>query len=760
MHNPFFVYVVLQKKPAASGPSETSCRPSTSVPPLTSTCTCLPSLYLLPGSVARHGVIHFPEDHAHYPSLPLHFETTFKPDYPNSSPELKLSTTVEHSHVYGDRICFSLLPDFRDFFESTNTPKTAYWNPTRTVRSFLEDLAVFLFVDEDNHKTITAADGRRCLEQARQFKCSECSHDGATASCHPIIPTSTAAAGGGGGSSAAPATGAAAASAATAATSAPAPASTASTDEAGEAGEAYINAHNIDGLLARCRKVLISTKPTDPTNFLAGLLASGALTAAPLPAPAPAPEPEPAVPPPPEIPLLAAQDLVCSITGQSWDEEDVILGFGMDVQFHPRNGKLTIKTDLAPMTHETFYEDSIRVTSMGNAVNAWIPFVINERNWNDRGARDAALASIVEIACNPKRVKEGTVTATETHNAILTVLGELWKTKVVELMKEEQDYGDTKEFASEKVLNGLCAINHLMLAFLRDDAALGTFASKKVDDFVDKPAARTKSSCPDYGRFIPQLLISDTKWLASGADGGKRGAFSACIQEQFTRNALWITKADESLADTETEIPDRAARSWSSSATGLRLSAFQIRYMLSLPKWTAWEFSGGDEPGKPGTAAVVDGNDCAVQLDFFNALGGRPTTSMIQGFQAETKRVQAIGDYKELFWAIGKPGVTDPEVNDWLVWGMKQSAALGYHGQSRGNGGRSGFRERGPRNSGGGGGYRGGGGNRSHGGGGGRSRGRGRGGGGGGYRSGGGGGSNRVWRNCVRGIATSIFPDS
>ena len=44
------------------------------------------------------------------------------------------------------------------------------------------------------------------------------------------------------------------------------------------------------------------------------------------------------------------------------------------------------------------------------------------------------------------------------NEQVLEVIGELWKTKAVEMMKGE-------EHASEKVLFGFCAFHHLLLAF-------------------------------------------------------------------------------------------------------------------------------------------------------------------------------------------------------------------------------------------------------------------------------------------------------
>jgi hypothetical protein len=144
----------------------------------------------------------------------------------------------------------------------------------------------------------------------------------------------------------------------------------------------------------------------------------------------------------------------------------------------------------------------------------------------------------------------------------------------------------------------------------------------------------------------------------------------------------------------------------------LRLQTFQVRFMLNLPKWAA--ASGLDLTGH-----AVDGTDPANQLCMYHALGGRPSQARVTEFQTETKRIQAIKDYSEYFWAVGRPNITTATIEKWLVWAMAQSAANGYHGRSgKGGGGKGGK------------------------GGGGGSRYRGRGGGGSGYRGGGGSSSS------------------
>ncbi|KAJ1392843.1 hypothetical protein B484DRAFT_408373 [Ochromonadaceae sp. CCMP2298] len=118
----------------------------------------------------------FPANHAFYPDLVLHFVMTFEETYPSTSPQVLLCHEIAHSHVHYPRICFSLLPDFRHFFQETNTPSSAYWNPTVTAKHFLTELYTFLTTDEDQHVELTPAVRLGVLEQSLQYCCGRCGH--------------------------------------------------------------------------------------------------------------------------------------------------------------------------------------------------------------------------------------------------------------------------------------------------------------------------------------------------------------------------------------------------------------------------------------------------------------------------------------------------------------------------------------------------------------------------------------------------------
>jgi hypothetical protein len=87
---------------------------------------------------------------------------------------------------------------------------------------------------------------------------------------------------------------------------------------------------------------------------------------------------------------------------------------------------------------------------------------------------------------------------------------------------------------------------------------------------------------------------------------------------------MWILKQHPDLED-PTVNNNRIAKSWEPSQVGLKLTCFQIRYLLEI--------------GRP-----ANDKDINKSWDSLNKLYGRPTAQMIQNFQQTVKKVQAISN--------------------------------------------------------------------------------------------------------------------
>jgi ubiquitin-protein ligase len=127
-----------------------------------------------------------------YANLPLHFIMEFPKNYPNSPPDVKLCTIINHPNVFknwgesGAWICLDLLKDY------TTSTKYEGWSSVYTVTSILLQMQSFLFsenVPQDyggnssleygNSSVVTS------LNRIKSFKC-KCGHHWKTPS--PALP--------------------------------------------------------------------------------------------------------------------------------------------------------------------------------------------------------------------------------------------------------------------------------------------------------------------------------------------------------------------------------------------------------------------------------------------------------------------------------------------------------------------------------------------------------------------------------------------
>jgi len=291
-------------------------------------------------------------------------------------------------------------------------------------------------------------------------------------------------------------------------------------------------------------------------------------------------------------------------------------------------------------------------------ITHWIPFAISEENWKK--------AFPVAKECFSSIMKNNTTSFKP--EMVLDVIGELWKTKAVEMMKGE-------EHASEKVLIGFCAFHHLLLAFATSLPELVKLSTDKVQSFITAPENRNKKAIPDFGRFLPLFLISNILWEDSQHAG------RVCVSELFARNAMWILKQHPDLENADADN-QRVTKSWEPSQVGLKLTCFQIRYLLDV--------------GRP-----VAEPDIQKNFKRLNSLNGRPDSKMTAAFQATVKKVQAIPNYSSWFAAVGLGEPPASTILTMLQTAMKNSETQGYHGGRRGGrgggGGGRGGRGRGQR---------------------------------------------------------------
>jgi hypothetical protein len=212
--------------------------------------------------------------------------------------------------------------------------------------------------------------------------------------------------------------------------------------------------------------------------------------------------------------------------------------------------------------------------------------------------------------------------------------------------------GDTKDEWSQPV----CASKNSKRS---SSGTLARYASSRVSSFISSPDSRTKKNIPDFGSFLPLLLLSDLKWDAVKL---------AFIEELLCRNAMWVLKSEPHLAG-RLSASERCKKSWKPSAVGLRLTAFQVLFLINSPMWSKARNSDADE------------NQNIFQM--YEKLRGAPSPDMIQLFQKQAKAVQELSHYPDFFRVVG---IRIPDgqggieyIGNLLIEAIKRSSVLGYH---------------------------------------------------------------------------------
>lgn len=623
-----------------------------------------------------HGNFYFKEDHEHFPAMVVHFIMEFPVDYPNAKPSMRLLNTFNHSHVFRHFICFSpLLEDGSDGF-----PDTAFWNPARTIRSLLESVYTFLTVDEDRYVRITKGRAREDLQRARTVCCRTCGHNAREGMVWPPEEAWMAA--------------------------------LMSISKLEDQVCALAMHEDLAVQETPAKKGTITRYPTLPAKADMAHNSTQTLrdkvderlsilkvkVAAMVTAQSPSCSTR-------TMDQDALEDFRCSVTGVAFDDsENVVLGFGVNVTRRKHDGTiLSITTDLMPISMKVFYKGKLRKSALGAPITHFFPFAINDAHWTK--AKRVLTGCVNAILADSKERGLGD----SPNKRLLFVIGELWKSMAVLMMKGEAH-------TSEKVLKGFCALHHILLLVADEEEPIKSrigivdnvdsradekkqseemdplthetntdwivVAPKKkpkpvsvlgivetcVGQFVRMPHARHKSRCPDFGRFLPLILLSDLSW-----DEIKE----PFIDELMARNSSWIVNYMSDLRRVPlsewTRPSHRADISWRASATGLRLTAFQIRFALNCLSWATEALS------KPAVAEYqkLGGQRLAVRV-MYNKLGGRPTKTMLATFQEEAKAIRYMNCYQKFFNLVGME-LDEMQIQQRLCKAMLHSEKCGYH---------------------------------------------------------------------------------
>eukprot|EP00421_Protoceratium_reticulatum_P021360 CAMPEP_0168376960 /NCGR_PEP_ID=MMETSP0228-20121227/10583_1 /TAXON_ID=133427 /ORGANISM="Protoceratium reticulatum, Strain CCCM 535 (=CCMP 1889)" /LENGTH=529 /DNA_ID=CAMNT_0008389949 /DNA_START=88 /DNA_END=1674 /DNA_ORIENTATION=- len=457
----------------------------------------------------------------------LHVLLTFTEAFPAKPPRFKfLSPWINHQHLWGDRICHSLLSDdFLDYFRERRTHGTSMWNAAsaladgdgtggmpRYLQVLREFLASDLDYDEEKHVKYDAESLQHDVEVQRSFRPPDLRED-----CR-LQP---------------------------------------------------------DGEVAPCDGVVPDGEPQWGTDFFSK---------------------EPLVP--------------GNLEGHPCF--DVSLAIGRVP---------TLSTSMTSLSPKSF-ELGARTTDFGSTVAAVLPYPCSRKAWTAAGAALAAqaLKELVPVTESFYALQLPSLEsdAAAGFEAMLGIVGELWKTTCIAIVKDEGH-------ASERAMMCFVTVHFLLLCLAEEHPGLREHAVATAREFVElidaRPLTNLKSAVPDLGRFLVRFLLTQE-------EAPLRAGAPAVVRELFRRNVRWVHPDLWPAPDAPgPEQEQQTEASFAASQFGMKLTVFQSYYILRS------------------TELGMD------TLDALEACGGQPPAGVLRAFQGDCREIKEMGGYAEfLLW--------------------------------------------------------------------------------------------------------------
>eukprot|EP00811_Abedinium_folium_P021635 NODE_3079_length_2096_cov_9.372270.p1 GENE.NODE_3079_length_2096_cov_9.372270~~NODE_3079_length_2096_cov_9.372270.p1 ORF type:complete len:621 (-),score=154.49 NODE_3079_length_2096_cov_9.372270:164-2026(-) len=581
-------------------------------------------VYLEDDITTWHVALHFPATapFAGGPNLeytvgdfPLYVTLKFHEDFPREPPQLIfLSKWINHQHLWGARICHSMLTnDFRGFFEERGTHGTSMWNASCVLADgegiggmprYLQVLREFLSTDIDyvieEHVRYDQASLNNDAQLQRNF--------------HPEWLD-------------------------TAQRLEPKPQTEERRDDA--------PTPDLEVLLASYAAAVRGGAADEICNELhRGILA--------------------ARPAPLAAHVKGATEVVVEAEVKEWAEdfflkvptlpENEEMHPCFDVMLRPEGRNLALATTMTVLCRRSL-DLGARTTDFGTEVTFILPYPCSHRAWRAVGSKLAAetLRELEEYAHDyavqlpcimDQGARQGDIDKLED---ILSIVGELWKTMCIGIVREQGPHG----YESERAMLCFVTLHFLLLCLaeeypgLRDHAAVTTREFLKLIE--TDPTRNLKDDVPDLGRFLPRFLLTE-------GDASLRATATTVVRELFNRNVRWVDKAQWSTpgASAQTRRTQTAA-TFDASQFGMKLTVFQSYYILRSAEL---------------------GLDAIPALE---ACAGRPGSHVLGMFQADCRRIKELADYAEFFRWLQLPEPSEQDLHKQLCDAVEESTKRGYN---------------------------------------------------------------------------------
>jgi len=465
--------------------------------------------------------VNFVFDKGPFEGAILHLHLTFSRNYPLDPPGVRLMTSWDHhSHIFGQKICFSLIKDFEEYFTRSKAPTTSRWNPAISLRHFLTSLHAFLASDEDDERNASAEDIINNVKATKVFACPDCPHLGTDPV--PSIPLVVAR----------------------------------------SASGSIIDTSTRTASASASARFLIDPLTLEPPECASYIKSRSAMEMA--------DRMYRCFLPHCTNKFAVNPSFGINIKPPSQDQRDVL-------QVVPCCICASCFEEISSVTHGNKDKGAVVRADTGEQIQAVIPYVVQSDKW----PRDLAIKNVLGIvkSLGVKNFRSGPGGDEKClEEILLDTLGELWKEHALALTKMR---ARQVEYASESFLQAFIAIYHFLKAEARFNPKLVEFATKSVTALLTTEKGRSKKMVPDFGRFLVRFLVAENSWPSGKklcnllGELFARGVFRALLPNPHL-HATFVSKENVSREEKSEAIE----LIWKVTKTGLGLTALQATFIF------------------------------------------------------------------------------------------------------------------------------------------------------------------------------------
>lgn len=302
---------------------------------------------------------------------------------------------------------------------------------------------------------------------------------------------------------------------------------------------------------------------------------------------------------------------------------------------------------------KTSFEMGARKSDFGSSIAVVLPYPCSRSAWETSGSMLAASA-LVELSPVTEWYQvqlPGIEEDAEQKEAILNVVGELWRSTCISIIKDEG-------YESERAMMCFVTLHFLLLCLAKEIPDLKSHAVVTVKEFMQlietEPEWNLKESVPDLGRFLVRFLLAED-------EAPLQKNSTAIVREFLSRNVRWVPfPMWPTKAAPEDKRKEQTQASFEAGNFGMKLIIFQCYYILRSAEL---------------------GLD---NLDSLEACQGRPSADVLQHFQKDYKLIKGLTGFVEFFRWLHLDDLTDMDLHNMLCEAVDESEARGYNAGVRG----------------------------------------------------------------------------